>query len=411
MAGGKYNGHEMTQPEIPFCVPYIDEREVTAVARVLRGKWLTTGPEVGRFEQEFRAHLGASWAAAVSSCTAAIEVALAALNIGPGDEVITTAYTFAATVTAVIHRGAYPLLVDVEEDTFNIDPRLVAAAIAGRYRRRRGGLYSPAGRRLRAILPVHFAGQPADMTAINRIAAEHGLSVIEDAAHAVGAAQQGIPVGRSRNLVCFSFYSNKTMTTGEGGMVTGCDPELERPVRLFALHGITADNIHRYRHGQPHYDIAVDGYKANMSDILAALGRVQLAKLTRILGLRRRIAAWYDRELSGIGEIRLPHPRPGNDPAWHLYPILLHPRLRTRRDDVIAGLRRRGVVSSMHFIPVHQHSFFRRYYGSAGPRLPVCEELAEREISLPIYPGMRRGEVIRVAAALRETLAHPARRP
>jgi dTDP-4-amino-4,6-dideoxygalactose transaminase len=397
----------MKQKEIPFSMPYIGDDEIDEVVRVLRSKWITTGSEVTRFEQAVKDYLGAGSAVAVSSGTAALEVSLAVHEVGPGDDVITTAYTFASTAIAVLHRGAWPVLVDVEEDTFNIDPGKIEELIENGYTKTSRGLESrKSGNILKGIIPVHFGGQPAEMRRIDEIANKYGLFVIEDAAHALGAAHYGTRIGKTKNLVCFSFYSNKNLTTGEGGMIVTDNAELEKKIRTYSLHGISKSNIERYRTGLPFYDILYPGLKANMTDILAALGMVQMGKIEQITRLRRQAAAWYDGGLSGLfrsDELVLPKMRAYNDSARHLYPVLLGERFIAQRDDVILGLREQHIYPSVHFIPVHFHTFYKSNF-EVPNHLAVTEQLFYREISLPLFPEIKETDVARVVETLRKLI-------
>ncbi len=388
--------------EIPFSEPYIDEREAEAVLRVIRGKWLTTGGEAKAFEEEMKAYLGGvSAAVAVSSGTAAVDVALAACGIGAGDEVVTSAYSFVSPVLSMLHRNVTPVFCDVEERTFNLSPARVAERIDADYRLQAGRMRNRrSGRCLKAVLIVHFAGQPADIDGFRRLAEQYRLHVIEDAAHAVGSRYKGQPVGASGNPVCFSFYSNKNLTCGEGGMLVWNRSAVEKIMRIWSLHGISKSNLERYQTGLPFYDVAFPGYKANLNDIAAALGRVQLGKLDRITALREAAAQAYDRELSDLPQLQTPLILPHNQPSRHLYPLLLAPGQASRRDDLIRHLRADGIYPSVHFIPIHRHSFFKKT-GLDMPCLPVCDDLFSREISLPLYPGLRPDQLETVCRSVR----------
>lgn len=389
-------------PDIPFSEPFVDEREAEAVLRVLRSKWLTTGPEAQAFEAEMKQFLGGVKAAvAVSSGTAAVDVVLAACGIGSGDEVITTAYSFASPVLSMLHRGITPVFVDIEADTFNLSPDCVEAVIEQRYEWRGKRMQNRlTGAILKAILIVHYGGQPADIDAFAQLAKRYHLQVIEDAAHAVGSTHRGKPVGKSGNPVCFSFYSNKNLTTGEGGMVVWDRPGVEKALRSYALHGISRSNLERYQTGLPYYDVVFPGYKANMSDLAAALGRVQLTKLDEITRRREAAALIYNRELSDLFWVQIPYIHPHNRPSRHLYPLLLSRETAPRRDDLIRHLRARGIFPSVHFIPIHHHTFYKQA-GLEWPNLPVTEDLFSRELSLPLYPAMNEADVIRVSEALK----------
>ncbi|MGE5341929.1 MAG: DegT/DnrJ/EryC1/StrS family aminotransferase [Candidatus Omnitrophota bacterium] len=396
----------MTRPkEIPFSIPFIDQKEINEVVHVLRGKWITSGPEVTKFERKVQAYLGVSTAVAVSSATAALEICLAVHGVGPGDDVLTTAYTFASTAIVIVHRGASPVLVDVETDTFNLDPVKIEEFIRDHYVWTDQGLRSPqTGHLLRGILPVHFGGQAAEMDRINAIAQRFNLFVVEDAAHAIGAVYRGTKIGKSPNLVCFSFYSNKNLTTGEGGMIVTDNQALEQKLRMYALHGISKSAVERYKTGLPLYDIVYPGYKANLTDIQAALGVVQIQKLDRITRLRNQAARWYDAFLK-TDRLQTPVIRDHNYSARHLYPILLSPELKPFRDDMILQLRKKRIYPSIHFIPVHFHSFFNGFFKeqlNASPlHLPVTEDLFYREISLPLFPDLTKDDVKVVSDALK----------
>lgn len=394
--------------EIPFSEPYIDEDESEAVLRVLRSKWITTGREVRAFEEEMKAYLGGVRAAvAVCSGTAAIDVILGACGIGAGDELITTAYTFVSPVLSMLHRGIVPVFADVEEETFNLSVDRVEELIETRYRLDGGRMRSiENGAILKAVMAVHFGGQPADIDEFKRLGRKYRLHIIEDAAHAVGSRYKGQPVGASGNPVCFSFYSNKNLTTGEGGMLVWNRGGVEKLLRTWSLHGISKSNLERYQTGLPYYDVLFPGYKANMNDISAALGRVQLRKLDDITARREEAARALNQRLEGLPQVQIPVIKAHNQPSRHLYPLLLSPDQAERRDDLIRFMRSREIFASVHFIPVHQHTFFRRS-GLDMPALPVCDDLFRREISLPLYPGMGENEVDRVAAAIRDFFSGP----
>lgn len=405
--GNLYNlKMEQKKTGIPFSIPFIDEEEIEEVINVLRGKWITTGEKVKEFEQAMKEYLHVQCAVAVSSGTAALEISLAAHDVGPGHDIITTAYTFASTALAIIHRGATPVLVDVKPDTFNIDPGKIATTIRDHYQMRRNQLVSlTTGNILKGLIVVHFAGQPAEMDEINEIAKKYGLFVIEDAAHAIGASYKGCKTGKSDNLVCFSFYSNKNLTTGEGGMIVTNDEKREEKLRLYSLHGISKSAIQRYKTGLPFYDIVCPGYKANLTDIQAALGVIQLKKLNGINQRRKEVAHWYTQELSGMEEISTLTIKRYNISSHHLYPVLLKRGLKSRREAIIIGLREKNIYPSVHFIPVHFHSFFKEYFKEKLlPDLSVAEDLFSREISLPIYPGLTPGDIRQVTSTLKDLI-------
>jgi len=381
---------------LPFSPPHIDEDDVAAVVDALRSGWITTGPRVKRLEAEFAAYVGAPGAAGFNSCTAALHVGLlgarrSALGArrtadGGGDEVITTPYTFVASVNVIEHVGAKPVLVDVEADTLNIDPRLVERAITPR---------------TKAIIPVHFAGHPADLDPIYEIAAAKGITVLEDAAHALPAKYKGRMIGSGSNPVAFSFYATKNLTTGEGGMLTG-DPKLLDRARVQGLHGMSRDAWKRYDQGGSwFYEVVAPGFKYNMPDIQAALGLTQLAKLGRLQARRREIVARYNAAFAGESALELPACRAEVEHAWHLYALRLRPEtLKIGRDQFVSELAARKIGCSVHFIPVHLHPFYREKYGYKPNDFPVAYSNYERILSIPLHPSLADGDVADVIAAV-----------
>jgi dTDP-4-amino-4,6-dideoxygalactose transaminase len=385
-------------PPVPFFLPSIDQEEVDAVTDVLRSGWLTTGPRAVRFEEEFAAFLGAPAAVALSSCTAALQLGLLAAGVGPGDVVVTSALTFPSTVAVIEQIGAIPVLADVEPDTLNLDPGSLRAAIDRADRLGRVG----------AIVPVHLYGHPCEMDAIADIARESGAELVEDAAHAFPARYRGEWIGggpsaAAGRLTCFSFYATKNLTTAEGGMLTG-SPELVEEVALLAMHGIDRDAWKRYRGGSSwRYDVIRSGHKANLSDLQAAVGLVQLRKIEGLQRARERRAAAYSEAFTDVPSLELPVQRPHVDHAWHLYPIRLRPEmLDVTRDGFIEGLTARGIGSSVHFIPVHFHSHFARRYGWDRAEHPVATQGFERLITIPLFPAMTDAMQERVIEAVRE---------
>jgi dTDP-4-amino-4,6-dideoxygalactose transaminase len=364
---------------LPFSPPAIGEEEIAEVVDTLRSQWITTGPKTKRFETEFAATIGAPRALALNSCTAGLHTALATLGIGPGDEVITTPITFAASVNVIEHVRARPVLVDVEPDTLNIDPAAVAEAITPR---------------TRAILPVHFAGHPADLDALFALADRHQLALVEDAAHALPAAYRGRPIGAGRNPVAFSFYATKNLTTAEGGMLTGDEDFIDR-ARVFSLHGMSRDAWKRYdRGGSWRYDILLPGFKYNMTDVQASLGLAQLKKLGGFDARRREIVAQYQEAFGGDDTLECPVERPEVTHAWHLYALRIRPEvLRIDRDRFIEELTRRNIGTSVHFIPIHTHPYYRDTYGYVAEDLPVAFQAFERVISLPLHPRLSDADV------------------
>jgi dTDP-4-amino-4,6-dideoxygalactose transaminase len=371
---------------LPFHRPHIDEDDIRAVGDALRSGWLTHGAVCRRFEKEFAAAVEAKHAVAVSSCTAAMQLSLQALGIGPGDEVITTPFTFCATAHVIEHVGATPVFVDVEPDMLQIDPAGVQRAVTSR---------------TRAILPVHFGGHPYDIEATN--AGLDGMPTIEDAAHAFGAAIGRVPIGGFGTITCFSFYATKAITTGEGGMATTNDDALAERLEILRLHGISRDAWNRYgRGGSWAYDVSEAGLKANLTDFQAALGLTQLAKEPWLRDRRTRIAACYDTAFSRLNEfVEIPHVAAGVRPAWHLYPLRLRlEALSVDRDRFIEELEAANIGASVHFIPLHLLEHFRQRFGLRLGDFPVAESAFKRIISLPLYPSMSDGDVGDVVSAV-----------
>lgn len=375
---------------VSFHVPNIGEEEIDEVVATLRSGWLTTGPRTAMFEREFAAYVGAPYALGVNSCTAGLHLALAALGLGPGDEVITTPLTFCATVNTILHVGARPVLADIGEDG-NIDPESIRRRITPR---------------TRALMPVHFAGMPCRMKEIWEIARQHRLRVVEDCAHAAGARYGDVPVGggdpwtgMKSDACAFSFYATKNMTTGEGGMVTTHDQDLAERMKQLCLHGISRDAWDRYSDkGKWYYEVLCAGFKYNLSDILSAIGIHQLRKNDQMTADRARIVSRYRALLSDVPEIELPPDFTDGTHAWHLYVIRLRlDALDIDRAEFIAKLRARGVTASVHFIPIPLHPFFAEYRNRPENQCPNVMALYPRLISLPLYPTMSEEAVEYVA--------------
>ncbi len=364
---------------IHFSPPSIGEEEIEAVADTLRSGWITTGPRTRQFEEEFAAYLGAPGALGLNSCTAGLHTALATLGLGPGDEVITTPMTFAASVNVVEHVGARSVLADVETDTLNLDPARVEALIT---------------RRTRALLPVHYAGHPADMDRLQALARQHSLAIIEDAAHALPARYRGRPIGASGNPTAFSFYATKNLTTGEGGMLTGT-PGFLQQARTVSLHGMSRDAWRRYdKGGSWRYEVLLPGFKYNMTDIAAALGLCQLHKLAGFQRRRREIVSRYQQAFADCPALEPPVERAEVEHAWHLYVLRLNTAaLRINRDRFIDELTDRGIGTSVHFIPIHLHPYYKDKYGYQPTDFPVAYAAYFRLLSLPLNPTLTDDEV------------------
>jgi dTDP-4-amino-4,6-dideoxygalactose transaminase len=355
---------------LPFAPPLIGEEEIGEVVEALRSGWITTGPRAKRFEADFARYLGAPGAVALNSCTAALHTALITLGIGPGDEVVTTPMTFAASVNVIEHVGARPIMVDVEPDTLNIDPARIQAQITPR---------------TRAIVAVHYAGHPAELDPLVDLAERYNLHLVEDAAHALPARYRGRLIGSGSNPVAFSFYATKNLTTGEGGMLTA-EPEFLDRARVVSLHGMSRDAWKRYdKGGSWRYDVLLPGFKYNMSDIQAAIGLWQLRKLDGFETRRREIVAAYTRSFQDEPALETPTVRPDVEHAWHLYVLRLRlERLRIGRDQFIEELTQRNIGTSVHFIPIHLHPYYRDKYGYRADSFPVAYSSYLRMLSLPL---------------------------
>jgi dTDP-4-amino-4,6-dideoxygalactose transaminase len=373
---------------VPFNRALIEQEEIDAVVEVLRGGWLTSGPRVREFEAAFARYTGAKYAVALSSCTAALHLALAAIGIGEGDEVVIPTMTFASTGEVVRYFNASPVLVDCELGFYHLDPKAFERAITSR---------------TRAVIPVHYSGYARNMDAILEIARNHGIKVIEDAAHALPSRYHDRMIGTLGDITCFSFYATKTLTTGEGGMITTATEEYAERVRMLSLHGITKDAWKRYTAtGSWRYDILEVGYKYNLTDIQAAIGLAQLAKCDAMCAARAALAERYNRALTSLDAFDGPKPLPPDvTHAWHLYVIQVNSgALRIDRDRVIEELKNRGIGTSVHFIPLHIHSLYQQRLGYRSGQFPNAESRFAGALSLPLYAAMTNDECDRVIEAL-----------
>ena len=380
------------EPFLPFAFPDIGDEEIAEVVDTLRSGWLTTGKKAKQFEADFAAYLGGDVECiAVNSATSALHLGLEAMGIGPGDEVIVPTHTFTATAEVVEYLHARPVFVDIDRDTYCMAPAAVERALTDR---------------TKAIMPVHYAGHPCDMEAILGIARKAGVRVLDDAAHAFPTRFDGELIGTMGDATAFSFYANKTMTTGEGGMLVTRDPAIAKRARVMRLHGIDRDAFDRYTSTRPawFYEVVAAGFKDNLSDVAASIGIHQLRKIDRFLDRRNELAARYDEGLAEL-PLRLP-PRPTGTSthAWHLYVIRIDPGARLGRDELIAALYERGIGCSVHFIPLHQHPYWRDRYDLTPDQFPQSETMYGQAISLPLFTRMTDADQDRVIGALQDLL-------
>ena len=396
----------MTSPReeptpLPFALPDITDAEVEAVVEVLRSRWLTTGARTRDFETAFAAAVGAPYAVALNSCTAALHLSLEALGVGAGDLVFVPTYTFAASAEVVRYLGAVPVLCDVDPVTLNLDP--------GDLRDRVKGALAEGTGRPAAVIPVHMAGVACELEELWDVAREFDLAVVEDAAHAFPASYRGRPVGwlpdDVRGTTCFSFYATKTITTGEGGMVTTHDEALADRMRLMSLHGLSKQAWNRYAGGTWKYDIVAAGFKYNLTDLASAMGLVQLGRAEEMSARRAEIAAAYTAALAGRDDVVCPTVPADRHSPWHLYLLRLAPGAgEADRDRLVELLRAAGIGTSMHFIPLHLHSYYRDLHGYAPDDFPVAYDGYTRGLSLPIYSAMSDADVERVVDAVTTAL-------
>lgn len=372
--------------KIEFFRHSIDEVDIERVNDVLRSIFLTTGAEVEEFEKLFSSYVGASYAVGVTSCTAALHLSLLALGIGHGDEVITTPMSFCATSNAIIHAGAEPVFVDVEEETGNINADLIEQAIT---------------EKTKAIIPVHLYGQMCDMRRIHEIARKYNLRIIEDAAHAIESERDGIKVGQLSDTACFSFYATKNITSGEGGAITTSEWSLAEQLRMLRLHGIDKGAADRYTKKYQHWDMPVLGWKYNMDNIQAALLIGQLNRIEQLWQKRDRLWRLYESELSSVKNVRLLKTLPGLKHARHLFTILVPPE---KRDPLLWSLQEKSIGVAVNYRPIHLLKYYREKYGYKEGAFPVSEEIGYRTISLPLYPSLTDEEVLYVVKVLKEEL-------
>jgi perosamine synthetase len=381
-----HGGTPVRKTLLPYGRQYLDEADIEAVVEVLKSAWLTTGPKVGEFEERFAAWVGAQYAVSFSSGTAALHASTFAAGLKSGDEAITTPMTFCATANCVLYQDATPVFADVSADTLNLDPSEASKKISSR---------------TKAIIAVDYAGHPADLIALRDLAAQHGLVLIEDACHALGAEHFGKRVGGIADMSVFSFHPVKHVTTGEGGMVTTNDAKLAQTLCQFRNHGISSDARQRQQSGQWFYEMTRLGFNYRLTDIACALGLSQIEKLDENLARRRAIASRYTRAFRELPGIVVPAVRDGAVPAWHLYPIRLKlEALSEGRGEIFRALRAENLGVNVHYIPVHRHPYYRERFGYEGGEYPVAEEAYERLISLPMFHAMTDQDVEDVIGAV-----------
>jgi dTDP-4-amino-4,6-dideoxygalactose transaminase len=378
---------------LPFARPALGEEEIAEVVDTLKSGWITTGPKVERFAAAFADFVGGRYAVPVSSATAGLHVALLALGVGPGDEVVTTPMTFVATLNTIVHCGATPVLADIDAATLNIRVEEVERKIT---------------KKTKAIVPVHYVGQPVDLDPILELALAHGIAVLEDAAHAAGAEYRGRRIGSFPTTSVFSFHPNKNMTTGEGGMVVTEDEAVFETASLLKFHGMDRESWKRFsKVGSPRYDVRLPGYKYNMMDIQAALGLHQLKRLDGFLAERERLARRYDEKLAGLVGLILPQrvPYPVRH-AWHLYtPLVDADRLTIDRDRFMAELTTRNIGTGLHYTAAHEFSYYASRFGWKAEDYPEAHFVSERIVSLPLFPGLSDADQDDAVAAIRDVLA------
>ena len=386
-------GNPVRKEFLPYGTQWLDKEEIDEVVDSLKSNWITTGPKMRLFEEKFKTHIGSKYTVAVNSGTAALHISTSTINIQPGDEVITTPLTFVASANCVVYRGGTPILADIKKNTYNIDPQDIKKKITSR---------------TKAIIPVHFAGQPCDMDEINELAEENDLYLIEDAAHAIDAEYKGRKIGNISPLTAFSFHPVKNITTAEGGMVTTNDEKLYEKLLMFRTHGITKDAANRFgKSGDYYYDMQYLGFRYNMSELHASLGIHQLEKLKFFQEKRRGIANIYNRELQNIDEITCPFVKKHVKHSWHLYVIKLNlEKLKVNRDYIFRALRKENIGVNVHYIPVHYHSYYQKKFGLKKGMLPKVEDLYPRLLTIPLFHKMSNDDVYDVINALEKIIRY-----
>ena len=385
-----HGGTPVREEMLPYGRQSLDEDDIKAVVAILRSNWLTTGPSVSRFEREFASCVGVAEAVALANGTAALHAAIYAAGIEPGDEVITSPLTFVASANCVVFQGGTPVFADVDPCTLTLDPERVKAKVTPR---------------TKAIVAVDYGGHPCDYDGLREIAEEHGLTLIADACHALGGSYRGSSVGSLADLNVFSFHPVKTITTGEGGMVTTDKPDAAARVRLFRNHGISSDHSKRAKAGTWEYEMVDLGYNYRITDFQCILGCQQLRKLPRFVARRREIAQTYDAAFTNMRGMRRPVVRDDVEHAYHIYPILLDHEFSPKRKEVFEALRAEGIGANVHYIPVHLHPYYRARFGTQPGESPEAEGAYERLLSLPVFPGMTDRDADDVICAVRKVIA------
>jgi dTDP-4-amino-4,6-dideoxygalactose transaminase len=381
----------MRKEYLKFSTPSIAQEEIDEVIETLKSGWLTTGKKSKQLEDDFAKYIGATYAVTLSSCTAALFLSLVVTDIQPGDEVITTPFTFISTANVITHLKAKPVFVDIQDATFNIDPDKIESAITSK---------------TKAIIPVHYSGQPCDMDRIASIAKAHQLHVIEDAAHAMGAEYKGKKIGSLGNLTCFSMFPTKNITTGEGGIIALNDEQQYQRLLRLRLHGMSKDGWKRYaKEGSWYYEVHEAGYKYNLPDINAAIGIAQLKKLDTLNKKRKRLVDHYLEGLSGFEGIRAVKLLPNVKSSWHIFPVWINSKKSgITRNQLITELYKRNIGTSVHFIPAHFQPFYQKHYNYHRGDFPVTEKIFEGILSLPLFPDMTIKDVGDVINALKDTV-------
>ena len=377
--------------DLPFHKSWLEEEEHREVEDTLNSGWLTTGPKAQKFEEAFKDYIGCKHAVALNSCTAGLNLALTVQNFAEGDEVITTPMTFPATTNVILLQRLKPVFADIEAGTLTIDPRKIEAKITPR---------------TRAIIPVHFAGHPCDMTPIQELADRHKLVIIEDAAHALESGYKGKKIGNLGNATAFSFYANKNITTGEGGMLVTNDDALAETIRIMRLQGISRDAWKRYgKSGFSHWEHTLAGHKCNMSDLNASIGMHQIKKVERFMTLRKKYVSMYDRAFADVAELETLAVRDYATHAHHLYVISLHlERLTIDRDGFLDAIQSTGIGVALHYVALHLQPYYVKNFNTKPQDFPIASNYSERVITLPLYPKMSSADVERVIGTVKDLI-------